>query len=212
MLRIYYAELTGLAAELGELPLSELRRGMLSSCRSESRRRQSIAGELLLIHALRALGQEPALPLPISLAEKGKPFLPGSSLHFSVSHSGNAAACALSDGPVGLDLERVRPLNSKLLSRCFSSPEREEILRSSEPEEAFTRLWTRKESYLKATGEGIRSSLSALDTSVPDPSRSFFTVRIGSYVLTVCRLDGDARPDCLEAVDLSRVIESEIRT
>ena len=50
-----------------------------------------------------------ALP-PVERSPRGKPLFPGLDDHwFSLSHSGGIALCALSDRPVGVDVELVRP-------------------------------------------------------------------------------------------------------
>ncbi len=62
-----------------------------------------LGGLLLLCEQYEAL-QIGALP-PIAHTVLGKPYFTEGSLHFSLSHAGNLAACALADAPVGIDLE-----------------------------------------------------------------------------------------------------------
>ena len=84
----------------------------------------------------------------------GKPYLPGyPGLHFNLSHSGPWGVCALSKAPVGVDVELVRPLRYDLARRFFT-PGEQAWLRGR-PEGEFFRLWTRKESFLKALGKGL---------------------------------------------------------
>ncbi len=208
VLRICYGEITMLPDRGDCLPLSAYRREKLLACRSSLRRRQGIGGELLLIRALKDLHEELPLPLEIAFYEGGKPFLPGCGLYFSLSHSGDIAACALSDRPVGLDLEREGRFSASLLRRCFSQAEQDAVLRSPNPDAAFAELWTRKESYLKATGEGIVSSLAALELLAPPSGASFWHTLIGAYHLSLCALQGSAEPDSCENTDLSRFLDS----
>ena len=64
----------------------------------------ALLGSLLL----ETRGVEP-LP-PMARMETGKPWFPDyPHLHFSVSHSGGLSLCALGEGPIGADIERVRP-------------------------------------------------------------------------------------------------------
>lgn len=91
--------------------------------------------------------------------EKGrKPYYVDSfkkfGLEFNISHSGNIVACAIAYAPVGLDLEKVRIYPREIVYDFFCE---EEIVYSLQNERNFYKLWTRKESYLKATGEGIRN-------------------------------------------------------
>ncbi len=83
----------------------------------------------------------------------GRPRLPGDGLDVSVTHSGDFAAVAASTaGPVGIDLEAVRPVDHQpLLNEVLALEERDEATSL----EAFFTYWTRKESVLKATGTGM---------------------------------------------------------
>lgn len=85
---------------------------------------------------------------------RGKPFFP--SVHgrwFSLSHSGGYAVCALSeDGPVGVDIELVRPHRETLPSHVLTPQELEGFDGSWDD---FTRLWTRKESWCKREDQPI---------------------------------------------------------
>ena len=202
MLRVYYAEVAAVPDQPGALPLSSYRLAQLSSCRSPQKRRQGIGAELLLIHALRSLKRDLPLPLMIEKEPGGKPFLSGTPIHFSLSHSGEIAACALCDAPVGIDVETERPLKEPLLRRCFSEEEQRLILASEYPAASFTSLWTQKESYLKAIGEGLRS-LGKIDLCAPPEDASFHTMQQGTLHLSVCVLGQSADPERVENVELA---------
>ena len=202
MLRVYYAEVAAVPDQPGALPLSSYRLAQLSSCRSPQKRRQGIGAELLLIHALRSLKRDLPLPLMIEKEPGGKPFLSGTPIHFSLSHSGEIAACALCDAPVGIDVETERPLKEPLLRRCFSEEEQRLILASEYPAASFTSLWTQKESYLKAIGEGLRS-LGKIDLCAPPEDASFHTMQQGTLHLSVCVLGQSADPERVEKVELA---------
>jgi 4'-phosphopantetheinyl transferase len=80
-----------------------------------------------------------------------------------------ALIAVTASGEIGVDVERVRVLEDfdELVARFFSKREMEEF-RRLEPEEqpaAFFNLWTRKEAWLKATGEGILHSLKNVEVS-----------------------------------------------
>lgn len=94
----------------------------------------------------------------------GKPRLaprPGQPvLEFNLTHAGGWAACAISpDVPVGIDLERERPLEDLgTMAASIFSPEDQQrfaALPSRDRLVAFFRAWTRKEACLKATGHGL---------------------------------------------------------
>jgi 4'-phosphopantetheinyl transferase len=101
----------------------------------------------------------------IRTSRAGKPLLgtgrAGSSeLHFSVSHSGDFVAIALAtSGPVGIDIEGIRPFDGMdaVARRVLSEGERRvlELLPPKLRGEAFFGAWTRKEAVLKAMGTGF---------------------------------------------------------
>ena len=100
----------------------------------------------------------------------GKPGADG--LRFNVSHSGERALYALSpDREVGVDVELPRPRRTDALARRFFAPgEQERLFALDEPARsaAFFRLWTCKEAFLKATGEGLSRSLRSYEI---DPAK-----------------------------------------
>lgn len=84
----------------------------------------------------------------IDTSSRGKPYFPDyPQCWFSLSHSGGIALCALSDaGPVGVDVELVRPHREGLPQYAFSP---EELVDFDGSWEDFARLWTVKESWCK---------------------------------------------------------------
>ncbi len=113
---------------------------------------------------------------------RGKPALAdangGDRLRFNLSHSHGYVLYAITGGvEIGVDLERVRPVPEadQIVRRFFSSTENDAYfaLPPARRPEAFFNCWTRKEAYLKATGEGFFRPLDRFDVSfVPDaPAR-----------------------------------------
>ena len=81
--------------------------------------------------------------------------------YFSISHCKSGIAVAVSNQPIGIDVEAVRPLKVDLVKKTMNPLEQEAILSASQPDWAFTRLWTRKEAFLKMKGTGIINDLHA---------------------------------------------------
>jgi 4'-phosphopantetheinyl transferase len=108
---------------------------------------------------------------------RGKPILPGTGLQFNLAHSDGLAILAVTRcGAVGIDIERIRPIPDydRIMNSFFSTTEIRAIsaLPPADQPQAFFTCWTRKEAYLKATGEGIavpldRFSVSTLPGSPP---------------------------------------------
>ena len=119
----------------------------------------------LLARAARAAWGMEQLP-PIARQAGGKPWFPSHpACCFSLSHSGGLALCALSDTPVGADLEVVRPRRAGLPAYVCRGAEYDRYLALGGDWPAFYALWTQRESVIKYTGEGLRAWRSAV---VPD--------------------------------------------
>jgi 4'-phosphopantetheinyl transferase len=123
----------------------------------------------------RCLRIDPAA-VAFAYGEKGKPALAGSTdLQFSVAHSAEVAAYAVGVGaPVGVDVERLRPLDQleAIAERTFSRRECE-VLRGLPVElrpVGFFNCWTRKEAYVKTLGEGLSYPLQRFSVSL-EPDR-----------------------------------------
>ena len=103
----------------------------------------------------------PPHAVPLVFTADGKPVLDGiDGKHFNVSHTDGAALFALSEVPVGVDVERHSPTRDLpgLVKRYFTPQENEQF--HSLPDEskpaAFLRGWTCKEAILKGIGCGVR--------------------------------------------------------
>lgn len=95
----------------------------------------------LLLALLRERYGWTALP-PMERTGNGKPFFPGHpQVHFSISHTAGAAAVAVSDVPVGVDIQHIQ-----------TPPRRLAYLTGLEEPEAFFRSWTQWEARAKRTG------------------------------------------------------------
>ncbi len=119
-------------------------------------------------------------------SENGKPALAEHfnphNVQFNVAHSGDLILIGLArQSRVGVDVEQVRTVfaTDEIAERFFSQRERQ-CLRSIPSEhrhEAFFRCWTRKEAYIKATGDGLSLPLDQFDVSfaIQEPARLLAT-------------------------------------
>ncbi len=92
------------------------------------------------------------------------------SLHFNLSHSGERAVLAISDGEVGIDLEAVRPIEHLDLARRYFHPQEVAAIMGTGDEtgqrHAFFLVWTLKEAVVKAVGDGLSIPLSSFEVSI----------------------------------------------
>ena len=150
-------------------------------------RTETALGELVRLHMLDDCGA----PDEIAGRAHGKPFVPSRpDIAFSISHSGRLAVGALLAGcmdgarEVGVDVELIgRGHESRLrriAERFYTESERERIAYADDPAAEFYLIWTRKESVIKYTGEGLSRPLTDVDTTLPDNG---FGCRIFSRII-----------------------------
>lgn len=97
-------------------------------------------------------------PLPeIAALPGGKPWFPARpDCRFSLSHSGRLGLCAVSEHPVGADVERLRPRRETLPRYVLDDREFAWFRARGCAWGDFYTLWTLKEARVKCTGEGLR--------------------------------------------------------
>jgi 4'-phosphopantetheinyl transferase len=121
---------------------------------------------------------------------RGKPYVDG-GVQFSASRSDALALVAVARGfRVGVDLERRRALDDlAAVARTALSPAelgRWAALPARERLAALYRVWTRKEAYLKATGDGIADGLAGVEVGLDDDA----VVGAGWTLVDLARGDG----------------------
>ena len=147
-----------------ELP--EWRRKQVLAYKTDMGRRQSLLAYRLLCQGLReeyGIMEQPTFVYN----EHGKPSLAlpptggdGEGLYFSLSHCKEGVCCAISDRPVGIDIESAnRKISDSVIRYSMNEGEQALIRESDDPQRTFLRLWTQKEAVLKRLGTGIRDDM-----------------------------------------------------
>ncbi len=128
-------------------------------------RRLSLGAGLLLKYVLLRYGVEYK---NIRYGENGKPML--DDIYFNLSHAQDMAVCAVSNKPVGCDVEKIEKAPMEVAERFFYKKELEYLrkFQAEEQDQEFFRLWTIKESYMKMTGEGMSLPLDQFEVSIHD--------------------------------------------
>ena len=118
----------------------------------------------------------------------GAPYIEGGP-YFSISHCKTAIAVAVSENPIGIDIEVIRTFKPELMRKTMSPAEQQRITSSATPDQEFIRLWTQKEALLKLQGTGIISDLHhALDHTL-NLSWTEISHLSPDYICTICSMN-----------------------
>ena len=169
-----------LAAALKEI--SEQRREQALKFKFEQGQRLCVLAYQLLKQGLREVYGITENPT-FEYNEHGKPSIVGHpEIHFNLSHCKHAAVCAISDKPVGIDVECIREYKEGLLRYTMNDDEVCKIESTENPAAAFIRLWTMKEATMKLVGTGISNDMKTVITD----TFTYSTVEKECYIYTVC--------------------------
>ncbi len=89
---------------------------------------------------------------PMARASCGKPYFPDyPAVQFSLSHTDGAVLVGVSRAPIGVDIERIRPIRGSVMRRFGEA----------DTTEAFFQSWVRREARSKRTGIGVTAMFPA---------------------------------------------------
>lgn len=186
VIRVWFADLTGFAGRRDAM------RALLSADEIERADRflmERLTDRFILRRGLlrvllgRLTGQDPA-GLRFDYGSHGKPELAGGPA-FNLADSEDALAIAVAaEGVVGVDIERLRPMESAegIADRFFHAAERAALqaLPADRHDEGFLLAWTRKEAFIKAAGVGLSMPLDRFAVSVtPDDPPAMLAIDEG---------------------------------
>ena len=173
-MKIYVSEeIWGFDLEAALREISEQRREQALKFKFEQGQRLCVLAYQLLKQGLREVYGITENPL-FEYNEHGKPSIVGHpEIFFNLSHCKEAAVCAVSDEPLGVDVESIREYKDGLVHYSMNEEEIRQIESSEHPDRAFIRLWTMKEATLKLIGTGISNDLK---TAIDHQSYRYTTI------------------------------------
>ena len=170
--------------------ISEQRREQALKFRHEQGRRLCVLAYQLLKHGLREAYGITENPV-FEYNEHGKPSIVGHpEIFFNLSHCKEAAACVISDRPVGIDVESIREYKESLVRYTMNDVEVSQIESSSDPASAFIRFWTMKEAVTKLIGTGISNDMKTVLNRTDLQFETHECLEKG-YIYSVCQFCED---------------------
>ncbi|PFJ51519.1 4'-phosphopantetheinyl transferase family protein [Bacillus thuringiensis] len=95
----------------------------------------------------------------------GKPYLKDyRNFNFNISHSGEYVLCAVDNKPIGIDVEKVKYIEYKEISKNFFTTKEFNHITNQDLKfqlDGFYEMWTLKESYIKCCGQGLSMPLNS---------------------------------------------------
>ncbi|MDR0738700.1 MAG: 4'-phosphopantetheinyl transferase superfamily protein [Oscillospiraceae bacterium] len=126
----------------------------------------------------------PKSKLKFSYGNGGKPYFKNfENFHFNISHTDYAFAVFISNSEAGIDVERKKEINLSIANRFFSEQEKQFFNSYKNKENAFFKIWTRKEAYAKYLGVGFSKDF--LESNVF--SQNIKTFKRKDLYISVCK-------------------------
>ncbi|MBO5867659.1 MAG: 4'-phosphopantetheinyl transferase superfamily protein [Oscillospiraceae bacterium] len=148
--------------ETAYLQLSSSRKEHLDRIRREEDKNRSLVATILVSRLLKEFGYPEAT---LQRAENGQPYLSGCDLFVSISHSKSKVVCAIDTQPVGIDIEKIRPIDMAVCRHVCLEEESAYVWADQEPYTGtcrdtdilrrFFEVWAAKEAWFKKCGTGI---------------------------------------------------------
>ena len=123
-----------------------------------------------------------------------KPYIQDCNIFFNISHSNDFVITIISNKEIGIDIEKIKKTNIKIIDKFATSKEKEYILSSkNDIEKRLFQIFTLKEAYFKRYGLGLNrvldvefiiknNKVSCSDKSV----KVGFINDIDNYIISYC--------------------------
>lgn len=185
MIELYVLEFDGL--DIPAVVLSKVsydKATIIRNCVNSLKKKQLVLSELLVRHVVKSKLGLIDEEIEFCKNEHGKPYIKNApNFHFNLSHSEKMVVLAVSDTPVGIDVEFIRKFNDRLMDKCFSLKEKEYVANRGT---AFYELWTKKEAYIKYFGNAFFTNspkdIAVLEKPLAD---NFKIIERNGYVISI---------------------------
>jgi 4'-phosphopantetheinyl transferase len=156
--------------------MSEEKKQRVDRFRFDDDKKRTIVGELLARRAISKWCGVSEESIVFETTANGKPYAKNLNVEFNISHSADMVVCVVDDKPVGVDIEKIRPVDLNTAKRIFREEEIQYIFGCTSNTDnynhylndvvlqRFFELWTKKEAYGKLVGMGLFTEINATAT------------------------------------------------
>ncbi len=192
---VYYAPL---CKKIKSSSISSIERRLeIENCSNEKVRLEKYSVWKLLAYAIKKSFGLKSEKLNFQKKENGQWVC--DTCYFSLSHSENIVAVAVSNYPIGIDVEIIKPHSDDVAKRIFTEGELQEFLQLDKKERTdfFVKKWTQKESiYKKDGGEAFEpkkiEDFNGESRIINDNERSYY-LSIASSNMQILRVFNDVK-------------------
>lgn len=186
----------------------------------ERKKAETSNGRQLLKYAVQNVSGLDTEDMSITKNEHGKPYFQDvKGIEFNISHSGDYVAVMIGDTKLGVDIQIIRPVRERVVHKMCNEAERSFVFGSDDADRAFIRLWTLKESYVKAIGTGMSFPMSTVNFDMQNANSEivgkisncqgiFLNRDFGDYILSACVIDEDMSEGRLKKFFEIKVVSS----
>lgn len=212
MIKVYIIDICQLFKEETAIyyfnQLSEERQNKIKAYRQEKDKLRSLGAGIVMDRGLMDYHLREK-EVKITYKKYGKPYLKEyPKIQFNISHAGNYAIAGFGDKELGIDIEQISRGSKGIASRFFTELEQEYLKNIKEKEirdNEFIRIWTKKESFIKAVGTGLSFGIANVETckkllnntiiiseqqenlkEKAEPPWFFYEYKLEGYQISVC--------------------------
>lgn len=175
-MKIYFCKVSELLAEISEQQIykqiPDWRKKSADACKNTADRQRSLAVSYLLCECMKEHGV--LLQKAPDYTKSGKMYFPDAQdFYVNLSHADDYAVCAYNRHEIGVDVEGIRQYRDSVMMKVCSQKEMESLNAKTDLQEKnrlFSEMWTKKESRVKLTGEGIAGLLPGMQ-----PQKKIYT-------------------------------------
>ena len=198
--------------------LSSTNRKKVNNLINEKDKIRTALGELLVKYLLVNIKKMDIDQIKLNFTEYGKPFIDEKNIYFNISHSGGYVVCVINDSKIGIDIEKVKSIDFKVISKTYFSNEENNIISKYKGKKQlyyFYLLWTLRESYLKLDGRGLNLIDQISFSNINDDYQllingelnsryKFFSLYFDNYVCSVCSSEKQSYD--LKSIDIKNIL------
>ncbi|MCF3943146.1 4'-phosphopantetheinyl transferase family protein [Oceanobacillus alkalisoli] len=200
-MEIYYCKIDGTMTDrIIEKWLQITKKERVKKIKDNLQKKQSLLGDMITRTVISRKYAIPFQEINYVYNAYRKPSIDVVDCHFNCSHSEKGVFVAFDNHPIGIDAEKIIPIDSflELSEMIFTNKERNYVVNGIKMKQLdrFYKLWTIKEGYVKLLGMGLHLPLNQIEIDLDQqivsdesrnnfPSAHYFSSKKDDYLISV---------------------------